>query len=36
MILVAGAGLGWSKGQEIARHEAQALYLAAVAPSPLR
>ena len=36
VLLVAGSGLGWNKGQELARHEAQARYVAAVAPGVLR
>lgn len=36
VLLLAGGGLGWNKGQELARHEAQARYVAAVAPGVLR
>lgn len=36
VLVLAGLGLGWSQGEQTARHEAQARYLAAVAPDSLR
>ena len=36
VLLLAGGGLGWNQGQQLARHEAQARYVAAVAPGVLR
>lgn len=36
VVVLAGIGLGWSNAQHQARHEAQAHYLAAVAPNSLR
>jgi len=36
VLVLTGVGLGWSKGEQLARQDAQARYLAAVAPNPLR
>jgi hypothetical protein len=36
VVVTVGIGLGWRDGQQLARHDAQARYLAAVAPSSLR
>lgn len=36
VLLLAGVGLGWNKGETMARHEAQSRYLASVAPNALR
>jgi hypothetical protein len=36
VIILAGAGLGWSRGEQLARTEAQSRYVSAVAPSLLR
>lgn len=36
VVLLAGVGLGWNKGQTMARYEAQSRYLASVAPNALR
>lgn len=36
VLLLAGVGLGWNKGETRARHEAQSRYLASVAPNALR
>jgi len=36
VLVLAGVGLGWSQGEQLARHEAQARYLAAVAPNSVR
>jgi hypothetical protein len=36
VLVLTGVGLGWSKGKQLARQDAQARYLAAVAPNPLR
>ncbi|MBP9901319.1 MAG: hypothetical protein V9H26_11860 [Verrucomicrobiota bacterium] len=36
LLMLAGVGLGWSRGEQLARHDAQARYLAAVAPNALR
>lgn len=36
VLILAGLGLGWSSGEQMARQEAQARYVAAVAPNPLR
>jgi len=36
ILVLTGVGLGWSKGEQLARQDAQARYLAAVAPNPLR
>ena len=35
-LVLAGLGLGWSKGEQLARDQAQQRYLAAVAPNSLR
>lgn len=36
VLLLAGVGLGWNKGESMARDEAQTRYLASVAPKALR
>lgn len=36
VVVVLGIGLGWRDGHQLARHDAQARYLAAVAPNSLR
>lgn len=36
VIILAGVGLGWSRGESLARAEAQSRYVSAVAPSLLR
>jgi hypothetical protein len=36
VLVLAGGGLGWSRGEQLARQDAQARYLAAVAPNSLR
>lgn len=36
VLVLAGIGLGWSSGEQLARQDAQARYLAAVAPNSLR
>ena len=36
VLVLTGVGLGWSQGKQLARHDAQARYLAAVAPNSLR
>lgn len=36
VLVLAGVGLGWQQGEHLAQHEAQARYLAAVAPNSLR
>lgn len=36
VLVLAGVGLGWRQGEHLAQHEAQARYLAAVAPNSLR
>lgn len=36
LLVLTGVGLGWSRGEQLARHNAQARYLAAVAPNSLR
>lgn len=36
VLMLAGVGLGWSQGEHLAQHQAQARYLAAVAPNSLR
>jgi hypothetical protein len=36
VLVLTGVGLGWSRGEQLARHDAQARYLAAVAPNSLR
>jgi len=36
VLVLTGMGLGWSRGEQLARQDAQARYLAAVAPNPLR
>jgi hypothetical protein len=36
VVVLAGMGLGWREGEQFARHDAQARYLAAVAPNSLR
>jgi hypothetical protein len=36
MLVLTGLGLGWSKGEQLARDDAQARYLTAVAPDLLR
>jgi hypothetical protein len=36
VLMLTGVGLGWSQGKQLARHDAQARYLAAVAPNLLR
>ncbi len=36
VLVLAGVGLGWNQGEQLARHEAQARYLAAVAPNSVR
>lgn len=36
MLVLTGVGLGWSRGEQLARHDAQNRYLAVVAPNSLR
>lgn len=36
VLVLAGVGLGWNQGEQLAQHEAQARYLTAVAPNSLR
>jgi len=36
VLVLTGLGLGWNKGEQLARYDAQARYLAAVAPNSLR
>ena len=36
VLVLTGLGLGWSKGEQLARQGAQARYVAAVAPNSLR
>ena len=36
VLVLTGLGLGWSSGEQLARHDAQARYVAAVAPNSLR
>lgn len=36
VLVLTGVGLGWSQGEHLAQHDAQARYLAAVAPNSLR
>ena len=36
VLVLAGIGFGWSSGEQLARQDAQARYVAAVAPNPLR
>lgn len=36
VLVLIGVGLGWSQGEHLAQQEAQARYLAAVAPNSLR
>lgn len=36
VVVLAGMSLGWREGEQFARHDAQARYLAAVAPNSLR
>lgn len=36
VLVLAGTGFGWNSGGQIARQDAQARYVAAVAPNPLR
>jgi hypothetical protein len=36
LLVLAGLGLGWSSGEQLARQDAQARYVAAVAPNSLR
>lgn len=36
LVVGLGIGLGWRDGRQLARHDAQARYLAAVAPNSLR
>jgi len=36
VLVLAGLGLGWSRGERLARQDAQARYVAVVAPNPLR
>lgn len=36
VLLFAGSSVGWIKGQQLGRHEAQARYVEAVAPGILR
>ena len=36
VLVLTGVGLGWTKGEQLARRDAQARYLAAVAPNSLR
>ena len=36
VLVLTGVGLGWSRGEQLAQHEAQARYLTAVAPNSLR
>ena len=36
VLVLTGVGLGWNQGAQLARHDAQARYLAAVAPNSLR
>lgn len=35
-LMVAGIGFGWSRGEQLARQDAQSRYIAAVAPNSLR
>lgn len=35
VLVVMGVGLGWNSGEQLARNEAQARYLATVAPNSL-
>jgi hypothetical protein len=36
MLVLAGIGLGWSSGEQLSRQDAQARYVAAVAPNSAR
>jgi len=36
VLVATGVGLGWSRGEQLARQDAQARYLATVAPNSLR
>jgi len=36
VLVLGGLGLGWSSGEQLARHDSQARYLSAVAPNSLR
>jgi len=36
MLVLAGLGFGWSSGEQLARQDAQARYVATVAPNALR
>jgi hypothetical protein len=36
VLVLVGVGLGWSRGEHLAQRDAQARYLAAVAPNALR
>jgi len=36
VLVLTGLGLGWNKGEQLARYDAQARYLTAVAPHSLR
>jgi hypothetical protein len=36
VLVMTGVGLGWSRGEQLARQDAQARYLMAVAPNSLR
>ncbi len=36
MLILAGLGLGWDRGEQLARQDAQARYVAVVAPNALR
>ena len=36
VLVLTGLGLGWSSGEQLARQDAQARYVAAVAPNSLR
>ena len=36
VLVLTGLGLGWSRGEQLARHEAQARYVSLVAPNLLR
>ena len=36
VLVLTGVGLGWNQGEQLARQDAQARYLAAVAPNSLR
>lgn len=36
VLVIAGVGTGWTSGERLAREDAQARYMAAVAPTPLR